>query len=51
MVEEEEEEELKEDGGGVEMACVGWVDREPEVVNGVRSRISGKETRTLFLPA
>jgi len=39
------------DGGGVEIGIEGTVDRFPEVVKGVKSRISGKRIRTLFLAA
>ena len=38
-------------GGGVEMGIEGTVDRFPEVVNDVRSRISEKAIRTLFFIA
>ena len=39
------------EGGGVEMGMEGTVERFPDVVKGVRSRISGKIIRTLFLAA
>lgn len=39
------------DGGGVDMGMEGTVERLPEVVKEVRSRISGKNIRTLFLAA
>lgn len=38
-------------GEGVEMELVGTVERLPEVVYGVRSSISGKFTRMVFLAA
>ena len=38
-------------GGGVEREEVGTVERFPDVVNGERSRTSGKRTRMLFLAA
>ena len=38
-------------GEGVEMELVGTVERLPEVVYGVKSRISGKFTRMVFLAA
>jgi hypothetical protein len=43
--------ERRRDGGGEEMGTEGTVDSLPEVVNGVRSRISGKRTRTVFFDA
>lgn len=36
---------------GLEIGAEGEVERLPDVVNGVRSRISGKTTRQGFLPA
>lgn len=39
------------DGGGDEMGIDGTVDRFPDVVNGVKSRTSGKTTRMAFLAA
>lgn len=39
------------DGGGVEMGMEGIVERLPDVVNDVKSRISGKIMRMLFLAA
>lgn len=39
------------DGGGVDIGFEGEVEREPDVVYGVRSRISGKRTRQEFRPA
>lgn len=38
-------------GEGVDIALVGTVERLPEVVKGVRSRTSGKNTLILFLAA
>ena len=38
-------------GGGVEMGLEGTVDRFPEVVKDVRSRISGKVIWTVFFTA
>lgn len=39
------------EGGGVDMGMDGTVESCPEVVNGVRSSISGNSIRTLFLDA
>jgi hypothetical protein len=39
------------DGGGVEIGIEGTVERLPEVVKGVKSRISWKIILTLFLAA
>lgn len=39
------------EGGGVDIGMEGTVDRLPEVVKEVRSRISGKNMWTLFLAA
>lgn len=38
-------------GGGVEIGTEGRVERLPEVMNGVRSRISGKMMRIEFFIA
>ncbi len=38
-------------GEGVDIAHVGSVERLPDVVNGVRSRTSGKCTRMVFFAA
>lgn len=38
-------------GEGVEMALVGTVDKLPDVVNGVKSKTSGKWTFMVFLDA